>query len=92
MKKKEREQTARKDVQIVFRLPPTVRSDFQTAGIPSVSEFVASLREMQSWFTGFRVDQIELSIGFGLKDGQITKLFVSFEGQGGCKVILKPRT
>ena len=28
--------------------------------------------------------------GAAAKSGNITKLFVSFEGKGGCKIILKP--
>ncbi|HKI76044.1 MAG TPA: hypothetical protein VKA28_02475 [Candidatus Bathyarchaeia archaeon] len=85
---KKKSPTAREDVQIVFGVPP--KGDFQAAGLPSTKEFIASLKEIQDWFTGFHVEEIELSIGFGAKDGLVTKLFVSFEGKAGCKIILKP--
>ena len=40
---------------------------------------------------GYKVDQIELWLEGIAETGGITKLFVSFEGKGGCKIILKPR-
>ena len=39
----------------------------------------------------YRVDQIELWIEAKAESGNVTKLFVSLEGSGGCKVILKPK-
>ena len=39
----------------------------------------------------YRVDQIELWIEAKAESGNITKLFVSLEGSGGCKVTLKPK-
>lgn len=39
----------------------------------------------------YRVDQIELWIDAKAKSGDVTKLFISLEGSGGCKVILKPK-
>ena len=37
------------------------------------------------------VDQIELWIQGKAKSDNVTRLFISIEGTGGCKVILKPR-
>jgi hypothetical protein len=37
------------------------------------------------------VDQIELWIQGKAKSDNVTRLFISIEGNGGCKVILKPR-
>src|SRR5213080_3611795 len=72
------------------RLWSTAQGRFSSSWVASTKEFIASLKEIQDWFTGFHVEEIELSIGFGAKDGLVTKLFVSFEGKAGCKIILKP--
>jgi hypothetical protein len=53
-------------------------------------EFVAKVGDLKKWFKGYRVETIELNIEGAVKDGNITKLFVSFEGKCGCKIILKP--
>jgi hypothetical protein len=37
------------------------------------------------------VDQIELWIQGKAKSDDVTRLFISLEGNGGCKIILKPR-
>ena len=37
------------------------------------------------------VDQIELWIQGKAKSDNVTRLFISIEGTGGCKIILKPR-
>ena len=39
----------------------------------------------------YKVEQIELWIEGRAESGGVTKLFVSLEGKGGCKVILRPR-
>lgn len=53
-------------------------------------KFVAKVRELEKWFKGYKVDTIELNIEGAVKDSNITKLFVTFEGKGGCKITLKP--
>lgn len=53
-------------------------------------EFVTKVSDLKEWFKGYKVDSIELNIEGAVRDGNITKLFVSFEGKGGCKIILKP--
>ena len=58
----------------------------QTYVATKLSNFVKPFRR-----AGYRVEQIELWVeGIAESDG-VTKLFVSFDGWGGCKVILKPR-
>ncbi len=52
-----------------------------------LSEFV---KEFEG--KGYRVDQIELWIEGRAESGNVTKLFISSEGSGGCKVILKLKT
>jgi RNase adaptor protein for sRNA GlmZ degradation len=53
-------------------------------------EFVARVDDLKKWFKGYKVQTIELYIEGAIKDGNLTKLFVSFEGKGGCKVTLTP--
>jgi len=53
-------------------------------------EFVAEVGDLKKWFKGYKVESIELNIEGAIKDGNITKLFVSFEGKGVCKITLKP--
>lgn len=53
-------------------------------------EFVTKVGDLKKWFKDYKVESIELNIEGAIKDRNITKLFVSFEGKGGCKIILKP--
>jgi hypothetical protein len=53
-------------------------------------EFVAKVGDLKKWFKGYKVESIKLIIEGAVKDGNLTKLFVSFEGKGGCKITLKP--
>ena len=50
------------------------------------------LTEFVQKFEGkeYKVDQIELWIEGKAEEGEVTKLFISFEGSGGVKVLLKP--
>jgi len=51
-----------------------------------LSEFVKEFENQK-----YKVDQIELWIQGRTESGGVTKLFISLEGNGGCKVILRPR-
>jgi hypothetical protein len=51
--------------------------------------FVTKVSDLKKWFKGYKIETIELNIEGAIKDGNITKLFVSFEGKGGCKITLK---
>ncbi len=53
-------------------------------------EYIAKIADLKKWFKGYKIDTIEINIEGVVKNGDITKLFVSFEGRGGCKVTLKP--
>jgi hypothetical protein len=50
-----------------------------------LTEFVDKFKK-----DGYHVDQIELWIEGKAESGAITRFFVSIEGGGGCKIILKP--
>lgn len=51
-----------------------------------LSEFLKEFEQEK-----YIVDQIELWIQGKSKSDNVTRLFISIEGNGGCKVILKPR-
>ncbi len=80
----------KEEVQLVFAKPEPRM--IEPAGMgPVQTATVAKLDEILSWFKGYRVDSIELSIEASAKSGDITRLFVSAEGKGGMKVTLKPK-
>ena len=82
----------KKEIQLVFQ-PSTFVPELRTTGSAKGlgEKFVATLEELVGWFKDFRIDSIELWLEGGAKEGNLTKLFISFEGKGGCKVTLKPR-
>jgi hypothetical protein len=74
-----------------FLPSPRVEEGLQKVGLrEDLMEFVAKVGDLKKWFKGYKVESIELNIEGAIRDGNITKLFVSFEGKGGCKIILKP--
>jgi hypothetical protein len=79
----------RADVQIVFKKPEP--SMIEPAELGQMEATVAKLSEVVNWFKGYKVDSIELDIEASGKIGSIPSLFLSAEGKGGMKVILKPK-
>jgi hypothetical protein len=77
-------------VKLVFgKLEPKM---IETASLPKPVEAAAvELDKLLSWFKSYKVDSIELSIEGSVKSGNIINLFVSAEGKGGMKIILKPK-
>ena len=53
----------------------------------SLSEFVKEFEDEQ-----YEVERIELWIEGIQESGNITRLFLSLEEKGGCKVVLKPQS
>jgi hypothetical protein len=79
------------DVQLSFLPSSRVEMGLQQLGIKEdVTNFVTKVGDIKKWFKGYRVESIELSIEGAIKDGNITKLFVSFDGKTGCKITLRP--
>jgi len=79
------------EVCLSFLPSPRVEEGLQKVGVrEDLMEFVTKVGDLKKWFKGYKVDVIELNIEGAVRDGNITKLFVSFEGRGGCKVTLKP--
>jgi len=79
------------EVSLSFLPSPRVQEGLERVGLrDDLMEFVTKVGDLKKWFKGYKVESIELNIEGAVKDGNITKLFVSFEGRGGCKIILKP--
>jgi hypothetical protein len=82
---------SQEEVSLSFLPSPRVEEGLQKVGLrEDLMEFVAKVGDLKKWFKGYKVESIELNIEGAIRDGNLTKLFVSFEGKGGCKIILKP--
>lgn len=57
-----------------------------------VKHFSTSMDAIGDWFKQYQVESIELWISGLIETGGITKLVVSAKGEGGMKVMLKPKT
>ena len=56
-----------------------------------LQRFSASMEEVTDWFKQYQVDTIELWISGVIETGGVTRLVVSAKGEGGLRVVLKPR-
>ena len=56
-----------------------------------VKHLSTSMDSIAVWFKQYQVESIELWISGMMETGGITKLVVSAKGEGGMRVILKPR-
>jgi len=56
-----------------------------------LQRFSASVEEVTDWFKDYHVDTIELWISGVIETGGITRLVVSAKGEGGLRVVLKPK-
>ena len=53
--------------------------------------FPVTIQKITDWFKQYQVDSIELWISGVLETGTVTRLIVSAKGEGGMKVVLKPK-
>jgi hypothetical protein len=56
-----------------------------------VKHLSTSMNAIADWFKQYEVESIELWISGLIESGGITKLVVSAKGEGGMKVMLKPK-
>lgn len=56
-----------------------------------VKHLSTSMDSIGDWFKRYQVESIELWISGMMETGGITKLVVSAKGEGGMRVILKPK-
>lgn len=63
----------------------------KSLGTDVIGKFSTSIEEITDWFSKYEVDTIELWISGVIESSGITKLVVSAKGEGGLKVVLKPK-
>jgi hypothetical protein len=56
-----------------------------------VKHLSTNMKTIGDWFKEYQVESIELWISGLIESGGITKLVVSAKGEGGMRVILKPK-
>lgn len=56
-----------------------------------LSLFSASMDEVTGWFKNYQVESVEMWINGVIESGGVTRLLVSAKGEGGMKVVLKPK-
>jgi len=72
---------------------PKFDSEETAKGLDDVFErFPASIDKITGWFKNYQVDSIELSISGVIETGTLISLVVSAKGEGGMKVVLKPKS
>jgi len=81
----------KEEVMLIFRKPE--QRMIEAAGLTTtpIETAAVGLNELLRRFKSYRVDSIELSIEASGKTGGVLNLFVSAEGKGGMKVVLKPK-
>jgi hypothetical protein len=57
-----------------------------------VKHLSASIDDITDWFKQYQVESIELWISGLIETGGVTRLVVSAKGEGGLRVVLKPRS
>jgi len=57
-----------------------------------VKHLSASIDDITEWFKQYQVESIELWISGLVETGGVTRLVVSAKGEGGLRVVLKPRS
>lgn len=77
---------------IELALPKFVSEEGAKDAVDDVLErFPVTIDKITDWFKQYQVDSIELWISGVLETGTITRLIVSAKGEGGMKVVLKPK-
>ncbi len=56
-----------------------------------LEKFPISIKKVKDWFKDYDVDTIEIYISGVIETDGIMRLVVSAKGEGGLKVVLKPR-
>ena len=83
------------DKEIRFVLPKSeiVQSEYESKGNVGelLGKFTAGIEEIESWFKQYQIDTIELWISGVIETGGVTRLVVSAKGEGGLRVVLKPK-
>jgi hypothetical protein len=90
--------TAHYEKKIQLVLPkfeePDIEEDYITKG--KVKDtlkglFSVDMEDLSGWFDKYNVESIELWVSGVIETGTILKLAISAKGEGGIKLILKPK-
>lgn len=79
------------EVMLVFPKPKKQMTEEAGLKIAPIETVAVGLNELLRRFKSYKVDSIELSVEASGKTGGVLNLFVSAEGKGGMKVVLKPK-
>jgi hypothetical protein len=92
--KTNKENTNRNKIELVFpKYEQEEDSEFISKGRGEdlVKHLSTSMDSIADWFKQYQVESIELWISGMMETGGITKLVVSAKGEGGMRVMLKPK-
>src|SRR5918911_1506515 len=74
-------------VQLIFLSSPQVRQALNKMKVPEQDP--VNLQDLIQWLGNYNLDSVELSVQSVINGGGMINLFISSDGQAGCKVILK---
>ena len=91
--KTNKENTNRNKIELAFPKYEQEDSEFISKGRGEdlVKHLSTSMDSIADWFKQYQVESIELWISGMMETGGITKLVVSAKGEGGMRVMLKPK-
>jgi len=83
------EQPEVQDVRLIFR---SKKGSSYSDASGQTKDIFAKVDDIEKWFKKYKIDTIELYLEAAVQTGKLVELFVSAEGKGGVKVVLKPNT
>jgi hypothetical protein len=88
------ENTNKNKIELAFPKYEQEDGDFisKGSGQDLVKHLSTSMDSITDWFKQYQVESIELWISGMMETGGITKLVVSAKGEGGMRVMLKPKS
>ena len=91
----EQEEEKKNKIELAFPKYEQEDSEFISKGGTGeglVKHLSTSMDSISDWFKQYQVESIELWISGMMETGGITRLVVSAKGEGGMRVMLKPRS
>ena len=89
-----KEERNKRNIEIAFPNYEERQDEFISKGRGEglVKYLSTSVDDIADWFKQYQVESIELWISGLVETGGITKLVVSAKGEGGLRVVLKPKS
>lgn len=70
----------------------TLKSIKEPANIDkNINYLIVSMKKLMGALRGYKIEQVELWISAMAESGNVTKFLISAKGEGGIKIVLKPR-